>query len=86
VTRIIILARNTCTLQPFLIPLVSFIEPANVYEGKLLHPMIQKTQEELSLHIDAVVGDMGYISADQKKEPLSTTGELLPRNLYPLCY
>jgi hypothetical protein len=50
-----------------LIPLVSFIEPANVYEGKLLHPMIQKTQEELSLHIDAVVGDMGYISADQKK-------------------
>src|SRR4030042_3036916 len=30
--------------------------------------MIQKTQEDLSLHIDAVVGDMGYISADQRKE------------------
>jgi len=28
--------------------------------------MIQKTQEDLSLHIDAVVGDMGYISAVQK--------------------
>ena len=51
-----------------MIPLVSFIEPANVYEGKLLHPMIQKTQEALSLHIDAVVGDMGYISADQKRD------------------
>ena len=50
-----------------MIPLVSFIEPANVYEGKLLSLMIQKTQEELSLHIDAVVGDMGYISADQKR-------------------
>jgi hypothetical protein len=51
-----------------LIPLVSFIEPANVYEGKLLGPMIQKAQEDLSLHIDAVVGDMGYIGADQKRD------------------
>lgn len=30
--------------------------------------MVQKTQEELSLHIDAVVGDMGYISTAQKKD------------------
>ena len=30
--------------------------------------MIQKTQEDLSLHMDAVVGDMGYISADQKRD------------------
>ena len=51
-----------------LIPLVGFIEPANVYEGNLLGPMIQETQEDLSLHIDAVLGDMGYISADQKKD------------------
>ena len=51
-----------------MIPLISFIEPANVYEGKLLYPMIQKTQEDLSLHMDAVVGDMGYISADQKRD------------------
>jgi len=47
-----------------LIPLVSFIEPANVYEGNLLNPMIQNVQKELSLHIDIVVGDMGYISSD----------------------
>jgi len=51
-----------------LIPLVSFIEPANIYEGTLLHPMIKKSQEELSLHIDIVVADMGYISADQKRD------------------
>lgn len=49
-----------------MIPLISFIEPANVYEGKLLSPMIQKTQNELSLDIDIVVGDMGYISSEQK--------------------
>ena len=51
-----------------LIPLVSFIEPANVYEGNLLNPMIQNVQKELSLHIDIVVGDMGYISSDHKRE------------------
>ena len=51
-----------------MIPLISFMEPANVYEGKLLYPMIQKTRKDLSLHIDAVVGDMGYISADQKRD------------------
>jgi hypothetical protein len=51
-----------------LIPLVSFIEPANVYEGNLLNPMIQNVQKELSLHIDIVVGDMGYIGSDHKRE------------------
>ena len=51
-----------------MIPLVSFIEPANVHEGKFLSPMIQNTQNELSLHIDIVVGDMGYISSEQKME------------------
>jgi len=51
-----------------MIPLISFVEPANVYEGKLLSPMIQKTQNELSLHIDIIVGDMGYISSEQKME------------------
>ena len=49
-----------------MIPLISFIEPANMDEGKFLHPMIQNTQNELSLHIDIVVGDMGYISSEQK--------------------
>lgn len=52
----------------FLIPLVSFIEPASVYEGNLLNPMIQNAEKELSLHIDIVVGDMGYISSDHKRE------------------
>ena len=51
-----------------LIPLISFIEPANIYEGKLLSPMIQKTKKDLSLPLDVVVGDMGYISADQKRD------------------
>jgi hypothetical protein len=51
-----------------LIPLVSFIESANVYEGNLLNPMIQNVEKELSLHIDIVVGDMGYISSDHKRE------------------
>src|SRR3989338_6364310 len=51
-----------------MIPLISFIEPANVYEGGFLKPMIQKTQNELFLHIDIVVGDMGYISSEQKME------------------
>ncbi len=51
-----------------MIPLISFIEPANTHEGKLLSPMIQKTHGDLSLHIDAVVGDMGYISAGQKRD------------------
>jgi hypothetical protein len=51
-----------------MIPLVSFIEPANVHEGKFLKPMLHHTQNELSLHIDIVVGDMGYISSEQKME------------------
>jgi hypothetical protein len=49
-----------------MIPLISFIEPANVYEGRFLKSMIQKTQDELFLHIDIVVGDMGYIKSEQK--------------------
>jgi hypothetical protein len=48
--------------------LVSFVEPANVYEGNLLCAMIRNTQKNLSLHIDIVAADMGYISSDHKKE------------------
>jgi len=51
-----------------LIPLASFIEPANVYEGNFLCPMIRNIQNDLSLHIDIVVADMGYISSDHKEE------------------
>jgi len=50
-----------------LIPLASFIEPANVYEGNFLTSMIEKTQEELCLHLNIVVADMGYISSDHKQ-------------------
>jgi len=49
-----------------LVPLISFIEPANVHEGKFLIPMILNTRNELSLHIDIIVADMGYISCEQK--------------------
>jgi len=51
-----------------MVPIVSFIEPANVYEGRFLLPMIKKIENELSLHVDIVVGDMGYISSSQKME------------------
>jgi len=30
--------------------------------------MIRNTQKDLSLHIDIVVADMGYISSDHKEE------------------
>lgn len=51
-----------------MIPLISFIEPVNVYGGNFLSPMIKNIQDNLSLHIDIVVGDMGYISSEQKME------------------
>jgi hypothetical protein len=51
-----------------MIPLVSFIAPANVHEGEFLNPMIRSTQNDLSLHIDIIVGDMSYISSKQKME------------------
>ena len=70
-----------------MIPLISFIEPANFYEGKFLNPMIQKAQNELSLHINIVVGDMGYISSEQKMElrKQSHTAVLtrVRENMYP---
>ena len=70
-----------------MIPLISFIEPANVHEGKFLNPMIQNTQNELFLHIDIVVADMGYISSEQKMElrKQSHTAVLtrVRENMYP---
>ena len=49
-----------------MIPLTSFIEPANIHEGQYLPHMVQQTWHDLSLHIDIIVGDMGYISSEQK--------------------
>ena len=51
-----------------LVPLVSFMESANVFEGYFLKPMIQKSQDEFALSMDIVVADMGYLGGDQKKE------------------
>lgn len=70
-----------------MVPLISFIEPANVHEGKFLNPMIKNTQSELSLHIDIVVADMGYISSEQKMDlrQQSHTAVLtrVRENMYP---
>ena len=49
-----------------MVPLTSFIAPANVHEGEFLNSMIRNTQSELFLHIDIIVGDMSYISSEQK--------------------
>lgn len=49
-----------------MVPLVSFIAPANIHEGNFLNSMIRHSENELSLHIDIIVGDMSYISSEQK--------------------
>lgn len=70
-----------------MIPLISFIEPANVYEGKLLNLMIQNTKIKLFLHIDIVVADMGYINSEQKtilrKESYTAVLTRVRENMYP---
>ena len=49
-----------------MVPLVSFIAPANIHEGNILSSMIRHSENELSLHIDIIVADMGYINSEQK--------------------
>jgi hypothetical protein len=49
-----------------MLPLVSYIAPANVSDGAFLKPMIRYVQNQLSLPIDIIVGDMGYISSKRK--------------------
>jgi hypothetical protein len=49
-----------------MVPLVSFIAPANIHERDYLNLMIRHSENELSLHIDIIVGDMSYISSEQK--------------------
>ena len=51
-----------------MVPLVSFIAPANVHEKEFLNPMIQNSKNELSLRINIIVGDMSYISSEQKMQ------------------
>jgi hypothetical protein len=42
------------------------MEAANVQDGTFIIPMVQHTQNQLSLYVDIVVGDMGYISSEKK--------------------
>ena len=48
-----------------MVPLVSFIAPANINEGDFLNSMIRYSKNELFLYIDIIVGDMGYISREK---------------------
>ncbi len=51
-----------------LIPLVSWAAPAHVPEGYLLKPSIRQCHQRLSWRPDIVVGDLGYIHQQTKKE------------------
>lgn len=49
-----------------LVPLVSWITPANVYDGALLIPTLHYCQRRWSWWPRIVVGDMGYMAAEIK--------------------
>jgi hypothetical protein len=51
-----------------LVPLVSWIAPANLSEGRFLVPSIEHCQRRLLWHPELVVADMGYIDAASKRE------------------
>lgn len=51
-----------------LVPLVSWIAPANFSEGGFLRPSIEHCQRRLLWHPQLVVADMGYIDAASKRE------------------
>lgn len=50
-----------------LVPLVSWVTPANVGEGCLLRPSIQRSKRRWGWYPQIVVGDMGYIDAGTKR-------------------
>jgi hypothetical protein len=50
-----------------LVPLVSWITPANVAEGGLLLPSLRWCQQHLGWWPGFVVADMGYLSAESKQ-------------------
>lgn len=56
--------------EPFilLVPLVSWAAPASVPESYLLKPSIRYCQRHLDFLPDIVVGDMGYIHQETKRE------------------
>ena len=51
-----------------LVPLVSWATPAHVPEGYLLKPSIRQCQQRLEWRPDIVVGDLGYIHQQTKRE------------------
>jgi len=51
-----------------LVPLVSWAAPAHVPEGYLLKPSIRQCQQRLGWRPDIVVGDLGYIHQQTKRE------------------
>lgn len=51
-----------------LVPLVSWATPAHVPEGYLLKPSLRQCQERLGWRPDIVVGDLGYIHQETKRE------------------
>jgi hypothetical protein len=51
-----------------LIPLVSWITPASVPEGYLLKPSLQQCWKRFRWRPDIVVGDLGYIHGQTKRE------------------
>lgn len=51
-----------------LLPLVSWVAPANVYEGAFLVPSLRHCDRRWSWWPRYVVADMGYVSAQRKKQ------------------
>ena len=51
-----------------LIPLISWATPAHVPEGYLLKASVQQCQRRFGFCPDIVVGDLGYIHQETKKE------------------
>lgn len=51
-----------------LIPLVSWVAPANVPDGYLLKPSIQQCWQRFHWRPDIITGDLGYIHQQTKKE------------------
>jgi hypothetical protein len=51
-----------------LVPLVSWAAPAHVPDGYLLKPSIRQCQRRLGWRPDIVVGDLGYIHQQTKRE------------------
>ena len=59
---------NSYTSAVHLIPIVSWLTPANVPEGYLLKPSIDYCWRRFAWRPDIVVGDLGYIHGQTKRQ------------------